>query len=56
MSLGSIFGENWTLKSYSSKTMNFNGDMNMYVQSATWSKMYKRSMFNIAASMDGINQ
>ena len=36
--------------------MNFNSEMKMYVESASWSKMYKRSLFNIAANLDGINQ
>lgn len=55
MALGSIFGENWTLKTYGSKTMRFNGEMSMYIENAVWSKMYKRSLFNISASLDGIN-
>lgn len=55
MYLGSILGTNQTLKSFGSKTMKFNNDMSMYVESAAWSKMYKRSMFNISASLDGIN-
>ena len=49
------FGSNQTLKNYNSKTISFN-DMTMYVQNATWSKMYKRSMFNITANLEGINQ
>jgi len=28
------FGPNWTLKTYGSKTMKFNSDMEMYVQNA----------------------
>lgn len=53
--VGSLLGSNQTLKSYGSKTMTFNSEMDMNVESATQSKMYKRSMFNISASLDGIN-
>ena len=52
--LSKIVGENQNLKSYSSKNIKFTNDNSIYYQTASQVKMYKRSMFNIACQLSGI--
>ena len=55
-SMADLLGSNQNLKSYGSKTIKFTADNTMHLQSASWTKMYKRSMFNISGKLSGIDK
>jgi hypothetical protein len=55
-SMSDLLGDNWSLKSYGSKTIKFTADNTLHLQNATWSKMYKRSMFNLSGKLSGVEK
>lgn len=55
-SMSDLLGENWTLKSYSSKSVKFTQSNYLNFKSGTQVKMYKRSLFNISGKLSGIEK
>ena len=55
-SMTELLGNNQNLKSYDSKTIKFNQNTSMNLQSASQIKMYKRSSFNITGKLTGVDK